>query len=139
MAISPGAYIALRRQAHGLLIEDVAAKMYTVPHHLNEAARVHWLRQIEADASPMSNATIDALREVFRFDPVVLLRLDEIHRGARLPEPRICLGCGCSELDACDTSGGRCQFIGCHWVSDTLCSACATRAGIAPDRLGAAA
>jgi hypothetical protein len=138
MAISPGTYLALRRQAAGLTLEEVASQLATAPH-LNERARIEWLRRIEADEYPMSSVTLDALREMFRFDATVLLRLDDLRHGARLPEPRLCRECGCSELDACDTSAGRCGFLSCHWVADDLCSACAARSGTAPAPIGAAA
>jgi len=114
MAISPGAYLALRRQAAGLSIETVARRIETVPH-LAEQDRLIWLRMIEADEMPMTGVTIIALRKQFPFSPSVLGVLDRLHRrppGAHgMIAPKLCRACGCSELDACNTSSAKLNSV----------------------------
>lgn len=39
------------------------------------------------------------------------------------PLDRVCMGCGCTDAEPCETADGA-----CHWVSDDLCSACAEEA-----------
>lgn len=122
MAITPGTYLRLRREAAGLSIEDVAGVIATVPH-MDALGRAGWLRLVEADETPIGADVIDTLRNVFRFDQVVLMDLDDIARGATVvPAPRLCRLCACSENDACIDPV---THIGCAWVAAELCSACA--------------
>lgn len=121
MAITPGTYLRLRREAAGLSIEDVAGVIGTDPH-MDALGRAGWLRLVEADETPIGTNVIDTLRNVFRFDQVVLMDLADIARGAAgVPEPRLCRICACSEDDACIDPM---THLGCAWVAADLCSAC---------------
>jgi len=120
MTIAPHDYIKLRRQAAGVTIADIAAKIATSPH-VAEHIRAGWIELIEAGTMPASFATIVALRAHYRFDMAVLERLVAISLGATLPVPRLCRVCACSELDPCIEDGG----FGCRWAAQDLCSSCA--------------
>lgn len=125
-ALTPGAYLALRRRAAALSIGDVAARFVTEPR-LGEIERRMWIAAIEAGRAPVSAQVADALRRIFAFDLQVLDRLTDIHVfHARLPAPRICRNCGCSERDACIEADG----CGCGWIGEDLCSGCAPGATI---------
>lgn len=115
MAITPGTYLRMRREADGETLESVAAMISTEPK-LGELDRIEWLRRVEADVVPISDDVIKALRPAFPFDPVVLRRLDALLLGSDLPAPRLCRSCACSELDACSPP--------CAWVAQDRCSAC---------------
>lgn len=121
--MKPGRYIQLRRQAAGLSIEDVAARIGTEPHVAGQS-RVEMLRAVEADEQPLTADVMEALRPVFVFDAVILVGLCVIATGGHLDLPAICRDCGCSEWDACRLSGGRV----CSWSTPDLCSACAKAA-----------
>lgn len=123
MAITPGTYLRLRREAAGLSIEDVASVIGTIPH-MDALGRAGWLRLVEADETPIGANVVDTLRNVFRFDQLVLLDLADIARGASgVPEPRLCRVCACSDADACVDPV---THVGCEWVAADLCSACVT-------------
>lgn len=115
MAMLPGTYLRLRREAADLSIEDVAMLLPSIPETPLET-RVDWLRQIESGGAPVGREEIKALRYAFAFDPLVLLRLEDLRLGATLPAPRICSGCGCTETDACVER--------CHWIAEDRCSNC---------------
>lgn len=119
--MTPGEYLALRRGAAGLTLAQVAARLQTEPR-LDERGRLQLLGQIESSAVPANAFTLAALRACFRFDSVVYDALADRHFGrfaALPPAPRICIGCGCTEHDAC-----RHGFGACHWVAADRCSAC---------------
>lgn len=116
MAMLPGNYLRLRREAAGLSIEAVALMLPTEPH-VELAARATWLRQIEAGEAPIGNNVIAALKSAFRFDASVLRRLDDLRRTPGLSAPRICRRCACTEYDPC-------RDRLCHWVAADLCSSC---------------
>lgn len=90
---TPGRYLSLRRTADGKSIADVAALLPTDPA-TPEHERILQLELIEADAQPMTLATIMALRAVYRFDLEVLGRLEAIAQGQDLPPPDLCEQCG---------------------------------------------
>jgi hypothetical protein len=121
-----GRYLRKRREAAGLTIADVAARL--VPLELD---RRLW-RTEEANCVGMSRRDISLLRGVFPFDPAILRRLIEGDES-----DQICRRCGCSEQDACsDQHPGAGIFfvepVGCHWVAHDLCSACAAVGGSRP-------
>lgn len=130
MIMRPGAYLALRRTAAGLTVEDVAARVGTDPQ-LKLRDRVEWLKRIEADVDPITISVAAALQKVFAFSPDVLVRLANLHDGAsdRIEAPRLCHVCGCSEFDPCDDHGQ-----GCAWAGPDICSCCIA----APARASAA-
>lgn len=115
--MSPGTYLAKRRHAAGLELEDVALRVETTPH-LNLRDRVDWLRRIEADISPITIVNASALLCVFPFSGSVLVQLSALRdvQDAVTVGPRLCRECACSELDACEPA--------CWWVEQDLCSTC---------------
>lgn len=120
--MSPGAYLAKRRAAAGLTIDDVAAMIGSDPS-LKEADRRTWLSQIEADITPISWDIVTTLRHAFRFSPDILTWLNAIHRLQLEEHPRLCPQCGCSQHDACVTHDGET----CAWSGTTpLCTHCET-------------
>ncbi|MEI6417491.1 MAG: helix-turn-helix transcriptional regulator [Sphingomonadales bacterium] len=103
--MTPGAYLALRRGAAGLMPAQVDQALGWEPETMA------W---IEGNLRRVTPELMDALHGVFPFDPIIARRLGE---GS---PARVCRGCGCSESDACwDEKRG-----GCHWVAPTLCSDC---------------
>lgn len=74
MPLTPGAYIKRQREAAGLTIADVAARLATEPHWA-EHARAEWLVQIEADEVPMLFMTVVALGTLFPIDMRQLVEL----------------------------------------------------------------
>ncbi|WP_010185991.1 helix-turn-helix domain-containing protein [Sphingomonas sp. PAMC 26605] len=118
--ITPGAYLKRCRQAAGLSVADVAARLPTDPPS-PEHLRGEWLELIEADATPASFRTIIALRtRGFRFDIHVLSLLEAIAQGIEATPPRLCRICACSDHAPCMSEMGD----GCTWVAEDLCSAC---------------
>ncbi len=121
MTMTPGDYLRLRREAAGLSIEDVAARIETAPHvpHRDRAA---WLKAIENGIAPLSNGSAILLRFMFRFDPVVLDTLAARVSGYEVEVPAICRLCGCSEFDACGTARAPCA-----WADEakSVCDGCA--------------
>lgn len=118
--ITPGAYLKRRRQAAGLSVGDVAARLPTDPPS-PEHLRGEWLELIEADVAPASFRTIVALRtRGFRFDIHVLSLLEAIAQRIEATPPRLCWVCACSDHDPCMSEMGD----GCAWVTEDLCSAC---------------
>lgn len=123
--MSPGDYLALRRTAAGLSIDDVAAVVQTLPR-LAEIDRAAWLRRIEADVAVITVDVARALIRIFPFSEQVLVRLIELRSyGADFaPAPRICRTCGCSEFDACRIDAGPGAPSGCAWAGPHICTAC---------------
>ncbi len=126
MAISPGTYLRLRREAAGLSAADVTAMIVTEPR-LPEHELIYWLDRIEADVVPATFRTIACLRCCFAFDIEVLEDLVAIQlapaRATIIPPPRLCRECACSERDACGDETA--PSWACSWAEDDLCSACA--------------
>ena len=119
MIISPGTYLAKRRQAAGLSIADVAARLATEPR-VAEHVRVEWIDLIERDEMPAAFATIVALRRIYPFDLRILAMLVACTLYPSAPPPRICRVCACSQFDACPD--------GCGWAEHDRCSACPAEA-----------
>lgn len=122
-ALTPGAYLRLRREAAGISRQDAAERLHTEPR-LPTAAREEWIAAIEADVRPASFATIAALRWVYSFDLDVLATLAAAALGFDVRPPRLCRVCACSDQDGCR--------VGCRWVAPDLCSACAREIEGAP-------
>lgn len=114
--MTPGTYLRLRREAAGLSIVDVAARLSTEPRWA-EHLRAEWIGLIEAGASS-SFHTVVALGRAFPFDLHVLEALVKADLG--IPGApflmQICRTCGCTQDDAC--AGG------CWWAEPDLCSSC---------------
>ena len=115
--MTPGTYLRLRREAAGLMMEDVVM-LITPDEERWPLALLHTLA-IEIDEVLPSSSEVETLRFAFAFDRYVFRQL-----AANLaPLPEICVACGCSALDACDDeSAGPCA-----WASHShdLCTACA--------------
>jgi hypothetical protein len=75
--LTPGAYIKQQREAAGLTIADVAARLATEPR-IAEHARAEWLGLIEADATPLLFMTVVALSTVYPIDMRQLVQLVEM-------------------------------------------------------------
>jgi transcriptional regulator with XRE-family HTH domain len=120
--MSPGAYLAKRREAAGLSVEDVALRVGTTPYPMNLRDRVAWIKRVETDVDPIGMGTASALLGAYHFDAAVLVRLCGMRSGLGGIAPRICRACGCSDGDACLEGGTQ----ACAWVEDDLCSTCAT-------------
>ena len=125
--LTPGAYLKMRRCARGFSVADVAEKIATVPR-LAEHARVELLELIEADAAPVSFATLVVLNNVYSFDFEVLATLERISLGADVPMPQVCRICACSTYDPCIRLPGYICAHTCSWAEYDLCSTCATPA-----------
>lgn len=137
--MTPGNYLALRRNAVGMSPEDVAARIYTDPRWPEQSKADH-IRLIEADATPASFSTIMALRTVYAFDLDVLAQLDlaAVMPSDRVDIPDICIVCGCTDADPCLLADGNCGWSdGTH----TLCTHCAAHLSSppAPASVGAGA
>lgn len=119
--MTPGTYLRTRREAAGVSIEQLLGKIGTVPH-ISERERREWLEALEADIARPDAFAIGALRRCFTFDGDVLDQLlDRQHFGERLPAPRLCRRCACSQDDACldGSPGGT-----CGWAEYDLCTSC---------------
>jgi transcriptional regulator with XRE-family HTH domain len=120
--MSPGTYLARRRHAAGLSIDDVAAMVHTAPH-LGEIDRRGWIERIEKDVAAISPDVVRAMGAAFHFDRRVLQRLIDLrsYGDGSVAMPRLCLVCGCSATDACvDPATGET----CAWAEADLCTAC---------------
>jgi hypothetical protein len=115
VAMTPAAYLRLRRGAARLTMNDAAARL--APLMAERQAAYALLRLWETDGYAGDLDDVARLRTVFPFDITVYRQLltDPADR-----HPRICAGCGCTQNDAC---GDR-QTTACHWVAPSLCSAC---------------
>ncbi|MDX3908878.1 MAG: XRE family transcriptional regulator [Sphingobium sp.] len=115
--MSPGTYLARRRVAAGMSIDDVAASISTAPR-LGEIDRRAWVERLEQDIAAISPDVIHTLSCVVPFDSLVLSQLVDFRSyGPPVEPPRICMTCGCSALDACEPL--------CSWAGPDVCSACA--------------
>ena len=120
--LSPGAYLALRRAAAGLSVDDVARQLAMLPWALVPATPAAVallaarLRDAEGGGAPFTAPQAALIRNVFRFDLDVYLALIDLAAagpGSGLPVPQICTGCGCTWHDACETEEGPCA-----WTAD---------------------
>ncbi|MDZ7895340.1 MAG: XRE family transcriptional regulator [Sphingobium sp.] len=109
--MSPGAYLAKRRRAAGLSIDDVAAMIGSDPD-LKEADRRTWLAQIEADITPIGRDIVTTLRHTFPFSIAILTWLAAIHMLCFEEHPFLCAQCGCSQYDPCVGADGET----CAWA-----------------------
>lgn len=115
--MTPARYLQLRREAAGLSIAQVAARLPT--RHVDADMAASVIRTLETPgARARHRATLDALRTVFPFDIDVYRQLCEEPAERH---PMICRGCGCSTHDACvEADGHTC----CLWAVPTLCTRC---------------
>lgn len=120
--LTPGQYIARRRAAAGLSIEDVATQIATLPR-LGEIDRIAWLDRIETDVSPVTFDVFAVLTVCVPMDPVVLRELIALADAGSdtIETPRLCRTCACSEFDPCHDEHG----ATCGWAEQDLCTSCA--------------
>ncbi|KQN00547.1 hypothetical protein [Sphingomonas sp. Leaf25] len=125
MILTPGAYIAYRRKAAGLGIEDVARAIATVPG-VPEHRRGEWVKLIEADVVPACWRTIVVLRRLFHFDLDVLELLSLIAMGEAMKPPVLCVVCAENRV-ACLALGAAAD----RQRSSAICLECASSAAAA--------
>ncbi|RSV15173.1 hypothetical protein CA235_09560 [Sphingomonas sp. ABOLF] len=77
MPLTPGAYIKRQREAAGLSIADVAARLATEPRTA-EHTRAEWIELIEADETPLLFMTVVVLSTVFPIDMRQLVELVKV-------------------------------------------------------------
>lgn len=115
--LAPGEYLRRRREAAGLTIADVAARIGTTPR-LGELDRRQLIASVEASAGDATIHTLAALRAVYRFSVDVVAQLAAIADGEPLPAPRLCTACACSEHDFNQYHGAP------GWWEGDLCNRC---------------
>ncbi|MCW2412034.1 MULTISPECIES: XRE family transcriptional regulator [unclassified Sphingobium] len=120
MTMSPGTYLARRRAAAGLEVEDVALRIETTPYPMNLRDRVAWLRNIERDVSPLTISTAVALQQLYPFSGEVLVQLAACAEQPERTPPQLCRVCACTQHDPC------CEgYLTCGWAEPDLCTSCA--------------
>ncbi|MEA3042999.1 MAG: hypothetical protein QOH47_837 [Sphingomonadales bacterium] len=128
VAMTPGRYLRLRREAAGLTLQHVAIILVPAGRKTAAEDRAIFRRDVanlEADQLGGGNQVglVDLLSSIFSFDSAIYWLL--VGRAAdpdsEVPVPQICRGCGCTWNDAC-IDGAR----GCAWSADdpTLCTVC---------------
>ena len=116
--LRPSEYLALRRKAAGLSVDEVATIL--APAARNRAACRALVRLWETRGVA---ASADAVRELRRAFP---LDIDVYRQLATEPverHPRVCRACGCSEWDPCGNDHGTCA-----WADHGRCTACVGKA-----------
>lgn len=115
--IKPGAYLRLRREAAGLSIAEVATLIAPDGEPWAVTFNIDRIASIEAGRQAPSATVIDALAAAFRFDRHLhglLAGFDQVMR--------ICVACGCSDLDRCDDeAAGSCAWSPDHPDTCTHC------------------
>lgn len=120
--MTPGSYLAKRRRAAGLSIDDVAAMVSTSPR-LAKIDRHAWIERVEQDVAALSPDVVFALRAAFNFQIWVLAQLIEYRTyGKADPLPHLCASCGCSDRDPCIDPD---NHDACAWATEDLCTSCA--------------
>lgn len=135
--MSPGAYLAKRRQAAGYSLQAAAAALACHPALDDlrqrkivgpDLKRLHArLALAEADRDNLTISQVVLLQHLFPLDIDVYERLLLIFHGVTaFGTPRVCRDCACSWSDACPG--------GCAWSEDDpeICTACECAAVLAP-------
>jgi hypothetical protein len=120
--LTPQTYLALRRRAARLSVDDAAALIVenvTPPRFVPRSERLAearaLIRQLETPGVLARHVTtIDLLAVAFPLDPNVYYQL--AHEPADR-HPTVCRGCGCSQWDRSEGASGACACA----ISD-LCS-----------------
>lgn len=116
--MTPARYIALRRRAARLTVDEVAERLTSKAADQAEIRQL--VRTLETHGITARHVeTLDLLRDAFPIDPDVYFQL--MHDSADR-YPRICSGCGCSKYDPC----GHADNDECRWADDagTICTRC---------------
>ena len=112
--LTPAAYLALRRKASGLSVEEVARRLAKTPDAVPVAADL--LRSLETPGVVAKLChTLEHLRAAFAFEPEVYRQLQE--RPGR--HPNVCRSCGCTAWDEPEPFGDAVRM-----VSATSCARC---------------
>jgi hypothetical protein len=124
--MSPGTYLAKRREVAGLGLPQAAAEIAARGRATSDDVRRMRQRLLEAeeDRRPFSRQQAEHVRSAFAFDIDVYLQLVAIAGAGpagNLPVPQICKVCGCTWHDAC-----RIGSTACAWShhDPELCTAC---------------
>lgn len=128
---TPGEYLARRRLAARLSLEDAAARLAALPWALcaptpgQLTALVNRLCAAEADRAPFTMAQVALLRQAVPLDVhayLALLDLAAAGPGCGLPVPQLCATCACSWHDPCRGADG----TPCAWseTDPARCTAC---------------
>lgn len=121
-ALTPAAYLRLRRCAAGLSIAAVAERIALRIADRSEARALVALLETDG-ARARYAATLDRLAGAIPFHPAIYRQLAEDPADRH---PRICRACGWSEADRCsDPVDGPARA----WATPACCSACAGEAG----------
>ncbi|MBB6191168.1 transcriptional regulator with XRE-family HTH domain [Sphingobium wenxiniae] len=120
--MTPGTYIAKRRQAAGLSIDDVAAMVSTSPR-LGVIDRRAWIERIEQDVASISYDVAATLADAFPLSLHVLKQLIDLRSFGQCsgPEPSLCIHCGCSDRDPCIDPE---THAACGWAAGDICTSC---------------
>lgn len=115
--LTPAAYLRLRRNAAGVSIEQVAARIAPALHDRSNARLL--IEMLETDGSrARDRQTIDRLAAAYPLDPDVYFQL--VNEPADR-HPPVCRGCGCSHWDPCNAGDG---VACCAWATPTSCTRC---------------
>lgn len=136
-ALSPAAYVRLRREAAGYHPNALARDYALVAAHgrpepavrpnvdESRAAHRHLRDELALLERPgtvvLDDAVLRRLASLFAFDPAVYRQLASESADRH---PRVCRGCGCSGHDACSD-----DHSVCTWVTPAWCSHCEARSG----------
>ncbi|GAA3254746.1 helix-turn-helix domain-containing protein [Sphingomonas yabuuchiae] len=110
--ITPGAYLKALRRGARLSLNDMAARIDTVPH-LTDFERAGWLERIEADIVPMDLSTLAVLSRVYPFDIAVIFELERHRSGIEEATTPLCILCGKTDRTKC-TAG---HEAACRWTA----------------------
>ena len=130
--LRPGEYLAMRRAAAGLSVDEVA--LIFAPSREDAAQIRDALVALEADAPAAEHGWVALLPNAYPFDPTVYEALVTLAADpeAEGPHPHLCRACACSWHDSCES---RAKGL-CAWseADGDLCTACERRPATAPDR-----
>lgn len=123
--LTPQAYLALRRRAARLSVDDAASLIVentTSPRFMPRSERLAearaLIRQLETPGILARHVTtVDLLAAAFPLDSNVYYQLAHEPADRR---PAVCRGCGCSQWDPCDRGADG----ACAWASADLCTRC---------------
>lgn len=128
--MTPGTYLKLRREATHVPLGMLVIQLTGMPdriRHVTYEDRMRMLRHLvaaEADQVIVTVPQAALIRRAVPFDITVYEKLLQRHLEgpfSAAPEPRVCIGCGCSWHDACVTDAGPCSWSS---AEADRCSAC---------------
>lgn len=115
-ALTPSAYLRLRRKAWNLTIDDVADLLARNGGDQAEARSL--IAMLEKDGvTARGRDTLELVATVLPIDVDVYFQLATEPTDRH---PSICRGCGCSQHDACGVDGVKT----CSWAARDICTFC---------------